>query len=147
MAIKFSAVASFVLVLIASLVVLASAAPLNPRQLGDLQCNLDRLAFVVGMEETADAVDKLIAERNATIAGEAIKAAQVVAWSIANAAIANEQVDPALNELIAGNLTIIAGALLGIQTSDSQTNATLTTALQFLEAAHDAGDSTISDCF
>ncbi|THH17992.1 hypothetical protein EW146_g2915 [Bondarzewia mesenterica] len=131
----------------------ATASPLARRQIGNVQCNVDRLEFVVGLQETSDQVDVLAAELGNTTFASAVTTAQegihatfIAADGIANAVFKNTTAPPELRGQVGGNITVIAQALSSINTTDSAANTTLQQALTLLRGAAFAADSVVEDC-
>ncbi|TFY59933.1 hypothetical protein EVG20_g7611 [Dentipellis fragilis] len=134
--------------------VVINAAPLQRRQTGDVQCNIDRLKVVVGMQETLDSVNQLSTQlgcntsfaSNITTAQTGIHGAQVATDEISQAIFANQTADPDLRQQFAGNITMVLAALQAIEPTDSTSNATLTQALTSLNGTAAAGNDVVADC-
>ncbi|KAI0043055.1 hypothetical protein FA95DRAFT_1682151 [Auriscalpium vulgare] len=153
MAFTISLKSLIVTTVLASLAVVVNTAPLSRRQLGSVQCNIDRLKIVVGLQETSDAVNKLAwqvvdtaAAANVTTAQTGIHGAQLAIDGIANAVFANQTAPPELRDQVGGNFTIAADALTSINATDPALNATVTNALNLLSQASDAGNAVVQDC-
>ncbi|KAI0062478.1 hypothetical protein BV25DRAFT_635866 [Artomyces pyxidatus] len=145
--------AQLVLAAIAGFIGLVNTAPLVRRQIGSVQCNLDRLQIVVDLQESADAVNELATElmnttssANVTVAQTGIHDAQLAIDQIVAAIFANQTADPALRDQVGNNITIAFEALLGINTTCPTANATLTNAISLIQESGNAGNDVLRDC-
>ncbi|KAI0061076.1 hypothetical protein BV25DRAFT_1826914 [Artomyces pyxidatus] len=145
------AISLFVLALSSALLV--RTAPLNRRQTGTVQCNLDRLGVVVGIQETTTSVNELALQlanttfsSNITAAQTDLNAAQAAIDQIFTAVVANQPASPVLTNQVGGNLTNAATILFSLNVTTPSANATRTAAINFLEQAATAGAAVIRDC-
>ncbi|KAA1474610.1 hypothetical protein DENSPDRAFT_841220 [Dentipellis sp. KUC8613] len=151
---RIASILQFVFAVMFGYAVVINAAPLQRRQRGDVQCNIDRLKVVVGMQEALDSVNQLSTQlgcnssfaSNITTAQTGIHGAQVATDGISQAIFANKTADPGLRDQFGGNITMALAALQAVQPTDSTSNATLTQALVSLNSTGQAGNDVVADC-
>ncbi|KAI0672366.1 hypothetical protein C8Q78DRAFT_990824 [Trametes maxima] len=133
------------------------AAPANEiaaRQIGNLQCNLDRLSIVAGLAATQGTLKKLTtALANDTDAADGIKSvkdsvsgAQGAIGVIGKALITGQKAPAEARDQVQGNLTAAHDALSGINSTDTNVASTLAKALTQLTNAQLAGDGVVNNC-
>ncbi|KAI0767516.1 hypothetical protein C8Q74DRAFT_1370286 [Fomes fomentarius] len=135
----------------------AQAAPASRRQLGNLECNIDRgeivfhvatlgataahLANATGLTAANGTVEEDVQaiKDGAEGAGAAIK-------QILIALVNNEAAGADLRDAVGGNLTQVSVALGDLASSDNRTSALLQKASQQLTNAALAGDGVVNNC-
>ncbi|KAF8212607.1 hypothetical protein K438DRAFT_1662168 [Mycena galopus ATCC 62051] len=127
----------------------AVGAPLGVRQVGDLQCNEDRLATVSGLAATTAAVKKIDTTDPTT--ASAVTAAQAGLQSasqgiagIAKALVAGQTAPAADRTQVGAGLTAAQTALTGI--NDPAASDAVTTALGKLSDTITAGQGVATNC-
>ncbi|EIW53435.1 uncharacterized protein TRAVEDRAFT_154935 [Trametes versicolor FP-101664 SS1] len=149
---RFFAVAlTFVCLLLGSQI---SAAPTNEivaRQIGNLQCNVDRLSIVAGLAKTQKTLKGLAASDNSTASSvqsviDSISGAQGAIGVIAKALFSGATAPADARTQVQGNLTAAAGALSAINSTDTATAASLQKALSELSDAATAGEGVVANC-
>ncbi|OBZ77016.1 hypothetical protein A0H81_03138 [Grifola frondosa] len=147
----YLAVFPFVLLIAAMLV---GAAPLVNRQIGDLQCNIDRLGIVADLTKLSTTVKSLTTSlasdaTNAPIAQAAqdgVTGAQGAIKTIAAALFTGQTAPADARDQVAGNLTAIGAALGNITSTDSTVTASVQKAQTQLSSAVTAGEGVVSNC-
>ncbi|KAF8212584.1 hypothetical protein K438DRAFT_1566170, partial [Mycena galopus ATCC 62051] len=124
-------------------------APLGVRQVGDLKCNIDRVATVGGLAATTAAVNKIDTTDPTT--ASAVKAAQAGLQTasqgiagIAKALITLQNAPAADRNQVFAGLTAAQTALTGI--NDPAASDAVTTALGKLSDTITAGKGVTSNC-
>jgi len=133
---------------------LAGAVPVRMRQIGDLQCNINRLQIVgdlAGLQGTLGALSGE-ASGNAT-ANEAIQSvrtditgAQGAIGVIAEALLTGQDAPADARDQVAGNLTSAQNTLSTITLSSTAGTATLQKAQTELSSAITAGEGVVNNC-
>ncbi|KAJ3852828.1 hypothetical protein EV368DRAFT_82142 [Lentinula lateritia] len=134
-------------ILLAVFILLADAAPLKSRQIGDIQCNVARLQIVSDLAETGNLLNKITGNDAATTsavstaqsglstAGDGIK-------TIAAALIGGQTAPADARNQTADGLQTALTALSGLNSTDPAVASTLSK----LNEAISAGQSVVSDC-
>ncbi|EMD36804.1 hypothetical protein CERSUDRAFT_83818 [Gelatoporia subvermispora B] len=132
---------------------LVGAAPLNSRQIGDVQCNVNRLLIVGdlgGLKNTLSTLSKQVTDptSNAAVqeAATDVSGAQSAIGVIAAALLTGQDAPAAARDQVAGNLTSAQSALSSVTTSDSAAASTLQKAQTQLTDAINAGEGVVNDC-
>ncbi|KAJ7499711.1 hypothetical protein FB451DRAFT_1549253 [Mycena latifolia] len=127
----------------------AVAAPVEQRQIGNLQCNIDRFKIVTTLAATGSAVKKIDTTNNAT--ATAVKAAQAGLSSagdgiktIALSLVTGQAAPAAARDQVQQGLLDAQTALTSI--TDATVNATLADAQSKLASAIQDGDDVVADC-
>ncbi|ETW83851.1 hypothetical protein HETIRDRAFT_102501 [Heterobasidion irregulare TC 32-1] len=149
----FSVPKLFIFAAVLACAFVANAGPLSRRQVGNAQCNIDRLKFVVNLQETSDQINKLATELANTNFSSTVDSAQSgidgafqATDGIADAIFSNQTAPPELRNQVGGNLTIVLKALLSINTTDPTASATLENAKSFFQTAAEASNDVVEDC-
>ncbi|RPD75977.1 hypothetical protein L226DRAFT_534040 [Lentinus tigrinus ALCF2SS1-7] len=144
------------------------AAPANEivaRQIGNLQCNINRLQIVTGLAGLQGTLKNLASESasdaataaSVQTAQDSVTGAQGAIGVIAKALLTGQTAPAAARDQVAGNLTAAQGALTAINScssadvvyfhrSDTTVSATLQKALTQLGDAATAGEGVVSNC-
>ncbi|KAI0372423.1 hypothetical protein BV20DRAFT_939955 [Pilatotrama ljubarskyi] len=134
------------------------AAPVHEiaaRQIGDLQCNVDRLSIVAdlaALQGTLKSLSKQVASDPAAAAGvqsteESVSGAQGAIGVIAKALLLLQQAPAEARVQVQGNLTAAHDTLTNITLSgDSAARGTLQKALTQLSSAATAGQGVVANC-
>ncbi|KAI0061075.1 hypothetical protein BV25DRAFT_787629 [Artomyces pyxidatus] len=145
-------VIAFVTVLM-HLALLARTAPLQTRQIGNIQCNLDRLNIVLSLAAAKSTAGKLSTAlsnspdaSNVQSVTDGISGAQGAIGVIGKALLTGQSAPADARQEVSGNLTIATTALGKISSSDSKVSSTLATAQKQLSDAVDAGNGVIANC-
>ncbi|KAL5514720.1 hypothetical protein ACEPAG_2036 [Sanghuangporus baumii] len=136
----------------------AFAAPtggeLVSRQVGDLQCNLDRLAIVAALAQTKSDVNALASAGASdpsvtsatTQADSGLTDAQNGITTIAEALIQGQTAPASARDQVGQGLTTIQTALDGINSTDPNVTSALSKAKSELAKAVTAGQGVVSNC-
>ncbi|KAI0316887.1 hypothetical protein OF83DRAFT_1172480 [Amylostereum chailletii] len=139
-------------VVAASCAVFVHAAPLQTRQIGNLQCNIARLQIVTDLSKTSDAVKQLSTQVTGTDADSVataqagISGAQTAIGGIAKALFTGQAASADLRDQVAGNLTSATTALNSISSTDPTTSSTLSNAISLLGDSTSAGEQVVAQC-
>ncbi|KAL1948543.1 hypothetical protein VTO73DRAFT_12618 [Trametes versicolor] len=136
-----------------SLVHAAPASEIVTRQVGDLQCNLDRLSIVAALAATQGTLKTLsqqvTSDTTATAgvqsAESAITGAQGAIGVIAKALVTGQTAPASARQEVQGNLTAAHDALTSLSTN-GESGATLKVALAELALAQASGNGVVSNC-
>jgi hypothetical protein len=149
-----------------------SAAPIAARQIGNLQCNLDRLEIVANLAKTQSTLKDLAtavssyaprslslspsltdyARSDATASAavksttDSVSAAQGAIGEIGKALITFKAAPPQARITVQSSLLAANGTLAGVTSSDAATKTLLTQAQAVLITAIGAGDGVVSNC-
>ncbi|KAJ7689674.1 hypothetical protein B0H17DRAFT_1134812 [Mycena rosella] len=127
----------------------AVAAPVETRQLGNLQCNIDRFKIVTGLVETGSALKKIdttnpdtatavaAAQTGLTTVGDAIK-------DIALALVTGKAAPTDARTQVSQGLNDTRSALEGI--TDATVTASVASAQTLVQGLIDDGNGVIADC-
>ncbi|ESK87502.1 hypothetical protein Moror_2052 [Moniliophthora roreri MCA 2997] len=138
------ALLSFVFALFALTV---RAAPLQTRQIGNLQCNLARLSIVKNLAQTGnrlnqvDTTDPAVADAVTTAQGGLQDASDGIK-TIAGALLTGQTAPAAARDQVASGLQTANDALVGLNSADPAVADTL----DKLSAATDAGNKVVATC-
>ncbi|KAL7284632.1 hypothetical protein ACG7TL_001928 [Trametes sanguinea] len=141
----------------------APAREIVARQIGDLQCNVDRLSIVAGLATTQGTLKKLsqdLAQSNvrsspasdptsaASVqsAADSISGAQGAIGVIAKALLTGQTAPAEARNQVLGNLTAAHDTLAAINSTDSTASATLQKALSELNDSAEAGNGVVNNC-
>ncbi|KAL5497882.1 hypothetical protein ACEPAH_2813 [Sanghuangporus vaninii] len=136
----------------------AFAAPTNgelvSRQVGDLQCNLDRLAIVTALSQTKNDVDDLASAGASdpsvtsatTQADSGLTDAKNGIVTIAEALIQGQTAPASARDQVGQGLTTIQTALDSINSTDPNVTSALSKAKSDLSKAVSAGQGVVSNC-
>ncbi|KAI0634184.1 hypothetical protein C8Q77DRAFT_1110310 [Trametes polyzona] len=136
-----------------SLVHAAPASELVARQIGDLQCNIDRLSIVAALAATQGTLKSLAKDLSSDAASAAevqtaqssVSGAEAAIGVIAKALVTGQSAPAEARTQVQGNLTAAHDALTSIKASGSSGN-TLKLALLELGAAQAAGNGVVKNC-
>ncbi|OCH86697.1 hypothetical protein OBBRIDRAFT_211555 [Obba rivulosa] len=128
--------------------ILVGAAPLRSRQIGDLQCNIDRLEIVGdlgGLQNTLATLSKEVTDPTTSTAIQSaisdVTGAQGAIGVIAKALLTGQDAPADARDQVAGNLTSAQNTL-----SDSAAASELQKAQTQLTNSITAGDGVVSNC-
>ncbi|KAI9056409.1 hypothetical protein FKP32DRAFT_1599138 [Trametes sanguinea] len=133
----------------------APAKEIVARQIGDLQCNVDRLSIVAGLATTQGTLKKLsqqLAQSDPTSAAsvesaaDSISGAQGAIGVIAKALLTGQTAPAEARNQVLGNLTAAHDTLAAINSTDSTASATLQKALSELNDSAEAGNGVVENC-
>jgi len=136
---------------------MANAAPLgdyDKRQIGDLQCNINRFQIVTDLAEakvTANALTKNFANDAAgssaiATVSQGISSAQSAIGEIAIALLTGQQAPTAARDQVEAGLTSATEALANLSSTNSQTTNNLSKIKQQLSNAATAGNGVLANC-
>ncbi|KAH9924968.1 uncharacterized protein BXZ73DRAFT_79102 [Epithele typhae] len=137
---------------------MSHAAPIaTRRQLGNLECNIDRGEIVFHVADLGKTVSSLAkasdlqaanntANGNLQAMQDGVQGASAAINGILLGLISNQPADPALRDAVGGNLTEILTGLQDLSSSNNKTNALLTKANQQLTNAVLAGNGVVNNC-
>ncbi|THH17983.1 hypothetical protein EW146_g2908 [Bondarzewia mesenterica] len=135
--------------------VFVNAAPLTSRQIGNLQCNIDRLAIVGKLGQTQSSLTDLAGALNGTSDATNVQAvqtsvsgAQGAIGVIAKALLTGQTAPAEARDQVAGNLTAATTTLDAINrhVTDPTASALLGTVQSQLQGAVTAGKGVVSNC-
>jgi len=141
---------------VAAFALAAQAAPLTRRQIGDIQCNVDRLSIVLAMKSATSDVSAL-----QSLSGITSSSANTAAVAAASAGLSSAQsgintIGAALLELqnapasarlqVQSGLNATQAALASISTTDSATTTALQKAQADVTDAIGAGNGVVANC-
>lgn len=151
-----SAIVSFATALLAALffVSQSAAAPLRPRQVGNIQCNLARLRIVGALASTTKSVEKLTDQTAddaaaSSAADDALTGLDSAAdgiKTIALSLISGQNAPADARDQVGAGLTQAKAALDGITSDDATVTATVAKAQKSLDKAIAAGNDVVSEC-
>ncbi|CDO72133.1 hypothetical protein BN946_scf184962.g76 [Trametes cinnabarina] len=134
----------------------APAREIIARQIGNLQCNIDRLSIVAGLATTQGTLKKLsqqFAQSDPNSASsvesaiDSISGAQGAIGVIAKALLTGQQAPAAARDQVAGNLTAALETLVALNSTDTgATSKTLQEALTELKDSAAAGQGVVDNC-
>ncbi|KAI0827446.1 hypothetical protein BC628DRAFT_180605 [Trametes gibbosa] len=121
------------------------------RQIGNLQCNIDRLSIVAGLAKTQSTLKKLATNSTATASSvqsviDSVSGAQGAIGVIGKALLTGQAAPAAARDQVQGNLTAAHDALAAISSTDTATTASLQKALTQLGNAEQAGLGVVANC-
>ncbi|KAI0634188.1 hypothetical protein C8Q77DRAFT_1072856 [Trametes polyzona] len=124
------------------------------RQIGNLQCNIDRLSIVAGLAATKNTLKNLqkdVASDNSTAASvqsvlDNISGAQGAIGVIGKALITGQKAPADARDQVQGNLTAAHDALTAINSTDTKAAANLKKGLTQLEKSQSAGEGVVKNC-
>ncbi|KAI0772750.1 hypothetical protein BD413DRAFT_622074 [Trametes elegans] len=123
------------------------------RQLGNLQCNLDRLSIVASLAATQGTVKKLTGSLadNSTAAGiqavtDALSGAESAIATIGKALFTGATAPADARDVVKTSLDAAHQALSGLNSTDTAIADTVKKALTQLENAQSAGEGVVSNC-
>ncbi|KAF7362808.1 hypothetical protein MVEN_00630600 [Mycena venus] len=127
----------------------AAAVPLQTRQVGNAQCQIDRKKIVLNLIATSSAVGKIDTTDPTT--ATAVQAAEAGLKSAAQGILAiaaelksGQNASAMDRDQVGAGLTAVQTALTGI--NDPTVNATVTNALDKLSKTIAAGQAVVADC-
>ncbi|KAI0327523.1 hypothetical protein GY45DRAFT_1109795 [Cubamyces sp. BRFM 1775] len=146
----FALVLAFSSLLVGTQVLAAPASGLIARQVGDLQCNIDRLSIVADLAATQNTLKKVqtdvasdaTASSSVQSAIDSIDGAQGAIGVIAKALLTGQAAPAEARTQVQGNLTAAHDAL----TSIDSTSSNLQKALTQLGNAELAGEGVVNNC-
>ncbi|OSD00437.1 hypothetical protein PYCCODRAFT_1371056 [Trametes coccinea BRFM310] len=132
----------------------APAREIVARQIGDLQCNVDRLSIVAGLATTQGTLKKLSQDlahdptsaASVQSAADSISGAQGAIGVIAKALLTGQTAPAEARNQVLGNLTAAHDTLAAINSTDSTASATLQKALSELNDSAEAGNGVVNNC-
>ncbi|TDL27964.1 hypothetical protein BD410DRAFT_835224 [Rickenella mellea] len=130
------------------------AAPLAPRQIGNLTCNIDRIKIVAALASTKNALSGLTtaaandpaASAAAAQATEGIDSADAGVATIAKALLTLQAAPAAARDQVGAGLTQAQTALNSINSTDPAVTAKLSSAQGSLTKAITAGQGVVDNC-
>ncbi|RDX52503.1 hypothetical protein OH76DRAFT_1454323 [Lentinus brumalis] len=133
------------------------AAPTNEivaRQIGNIQCNINRLQIVTGLAKLQGTLGSLIGEvssdsaalASVQSAASSVTGAEAAIGVIAKALLTGQAAPADARDQVAANLTAAHDALAAITSTDPTASATLQKALTQLNDAATAGDGVVANC-
>ncbi|KAI0643803.1 hypothetical protein C8Q79DRAFT_915070 [Trametes meyenii] len=149
----FALIIAFSSLLAGSQISAAPAYSIAARQVGDLQCNLDRLSIVADLAAMQGTLKSLATKAADPDAASGVQAAQTAVSGAGGAigviakALFSGQTAPAdARDQVQGNLTAAHDALTGISSSDADTTAGVNKALTQLGLAAQSGEGVVKNC-
>ncbi|KAI0356983.1 hypothetical protein OH77DRAFT_1400029 [Trametes cingulata] len=132
----------------------APAGDIAARQIGNLQCNIDRLSIVAGLADTQKTLKTLSTElASDETAASSIKSiqdnvsgAQGAILVIGKALLTGQKAPAEARDQVLGNLTAAHDALTAINSTDTTAAADLQKALTQLTNAQLAGQGVVNNC-
>ncbi|PIL28947.1 hypothetical protein GSI_08994 [Ganoderma sinense ZZ0214-1] len=143
-----------VLAFASSLVFAAPVAEIAARQIGDIQCNVDRLSIVgdlAGLQKTLKTLSTQTANDATASAGvqsvtSSISGAQSAIGTIAKALLTGQTAPADARDQVKSNLLAAQSTLAGITSTDSAVTANLQKATTQLQNAETAGEGVVANC-
>ncbi|KAI1792785.1 hypothetical protein LXA43DRAFT_316091 [Ganoderma leucocontextum] len=137
-----------------SLVYAAPAAEIAARQVGDIQCNVDRLSIVgdlAGLQKTLKTLSGQVTDDATASAGiesvtSSVSGAQSAIGTIAKALLTGQTAPAAARDQVKSNLLAAQSALAGITSSDPAVTSNLQKATTQLTNAGTAGEGVVANC-
>ncbi|KAI8989179.1 hypothetical protein BD414DRAFT_486325 [Trametes punicea] len=137
-----------------SQILAAPAKEITVRQIGDLQCNVDRLSIVAGLATTQGTLKTLSKElaSDTTAASsiesaiDSISGAQGAIGVIAKALLTGQAAPAAARDQVLGNLTAAHDTLASINSTSGAASTELQKALTELTNAQLAGEGVVNNC-
>ncbi|THU97854.1 hypothetical protein K435DRAFT_662040, partial [Dendrothele bispora CBS 962.96] len=135
-------------------------APLQRRQVGNLQCNIARLQTVSGLVATQKAVNEMASAAGRQVLGSddattasavsdaqaGLSSAQAGIATIAKAIVSGQNAPAAARGQVGDGLTQAKSALESITSTDSAVTSALQDAQTKLDGTISAGEQVVSDC-
>ncbi|KAI0719805.1 hypothetical protein C8T65DRAFT_635210 [Cerioporus squamosus] len=145
---------AFLSLLAGSQIYAAPASEIVARQVGNLQCNINRLQIVTGLAKLQGTLKSLSSDVSSDAAtaasvqtvSDSVTGAQGAIGVIAKALLTGQAAPAAARDQVAGNLTAAHDALAAINSTDATASATLQKALTQLNDAATAGEGVVSNC-
>ncbi|KAH9928017.1 uncharacterized protein BXZ73DRAFT_102524 [Epithele typhae] len=142
---------AFLYLLAGSQVYAAPAQEIAARQLGNLQCNIDRLSIVAGLASLQGTLKKIASSDNSTADSvatvqDAVSGAQGAIGVIAKALLTGQAAPAAARDQVQGNLTAAATALADVTSTDSATSSIIAKAGTLLTKSGAAGEGVVANC-
>ncbi|KAK7681511.1 hypothetical protein QCA50_015243 [Cerrena zonata] len=143
-----------VVIFVALSAVFVHAAPLGKRQVGDQQCNIDRLKIVTDLIQAQNTTKTLTIQLGTDPAGiksigavsDGLDNAQSAIIDIVNALVSGQQAPASARQQVADGLNAAATALASINSTDTRITSNLGQLQTQLTAAGQAGDAVLADC-
>ncbi|KAM5545986.1 hypothetical protein V8D89_000112 [Ganoderma adspersum] len=143
-----------VLAFASSLVFAAPVAEIAARQIGDIQCNVDRLSIVgdlAGLQKTLKTLSTQTTDDATASAGiqsvtSSISGAQSAIGTIAKALLTGQTAPADARDQVKSNLLAAQSTLAGITSTDSAVTANLQKATTQLSKAETAGEGVVANC-
>ncbi|KAL4251058.1 hypothetical protein ABKN59_006219 [Abortiporus biennis] len=137
-----------------SFVEAASLQRYDRRQIGNLQCNIDRLKIVAdlaGAKSTAQTLTQQLASdaagsQSISTVSDGISSAQSAIGQIAAALLTGQQAPAAARDQVAAGLTQATQALANITSTDATVTQNLSKIQGQLSKAADAGNGVVTNC-
>ncbi|KAI0786988.1 hypothetical protein C8Q75DRAFT_808064 [Abortiporus biennis] len=137
-----------------SFVEAASLQRYDRRQIGNLQCNIDRLKIVAdlaGAKSTAQTLTQQLASdaagsQSISTVSDGISSAQSAIGQIAAALLTGQQAPAAARDQVAAGLTQATQALANITSTDAAVTQNLSKIQGQLSKAADAGNGVVTNC-
>ncbi|KAI0672375.1 hypothetical protein C8Q78DRAFT_1026637 [Trametes maxima] len=150
----FALIIAFSSLLAGSQILAAPAHDIAARQVGDLQCNLDRLSIVADLAATQGTLKSLAkqaasdpdAAASIQAAQSAVSGAGGAIGVIAKALFSGQAAPADARVQVQGNLTAAHDALTAISSSDSDTTSGVKKALTQLGLAELSGEGVVKNC-
>ncbi|KAI0048666.1 hypothetical protein FA95DRAFT_1490529 [Auriscalpium vulgare] len=125
--------------------------PLRSRQIGNLQCNLDRAGIVLSLAGAKGTVSDLATSNttdasNIQTVANGIAGAQGAIGVIGKALITGQTAPADARTQVGGNLTQAITTLANIKSDDADTSSKLATAAKQLNDSATAGAGVVSNC-
>ncbi|KAH8099915.1 hypothetical protein DFH11DRAFT_1737484 [Phellopilus nigrolimitatus] len=143
-------------IMLSFIVLGVSSAPLDltRRQVGDIQCNVNRLQTVSGLSQTISAVNDLASSGSAdpsvtnatTTALSGLNSAQSGISTIAKALLTGQTAPADARDQVGQGLSTAQTALSGVNSTDTTVTAALTKAQSALARRRPAGQGVVSNC-
>ncbi|KAH9848514.1 hypothetical protein C2E23DRAFT_739342 [Lenzites betulinus] len=142
---------AFVCLLAGSQIYAIPTSEIVARQIGNLQCNVDRLSIVAGLAQTQSTLKKLTANSTATASSvqtviDSVSGAQGAIGVIGKALLTGQAAPAEARTQVQGNLTAAHDALAAINSTDATAAAGLQKALTQLSKAETAGEGVVANC-
>ncbi|KAA1474615.1 hypothetical protein DENSPDRAFT_931784 [Dentipellis sp. KUC8613] len=126
--------------------------PLRARQIGNIQCNLDRAGIVLQLGKAKSTVDDLASSpalqnvSDIQTVQDGIAGAQGAVGVIAKALLSGQTAPADARDQVAGNLTSATTALSTITSTDADATDSLAKAQQQLNSAISFGQGVVANC-